>query len=75
MLLDKGEHLEQGVKRSREAQDSDDGPLVFNHLKRANAGNVLETSKNSGGPEREIPENMCHEEWRTEGLSGSNMEV
>ena len=60
MVIDEVLREERGVKRPREAQDEDDEPLVFKHMKNNNIGDVLMTSE-----DRE--ESVQRKDWGMEG--------
>lgn len=47
MVMDEEEQLERRIKRSREEEDYDEGPLILDHFQRAKIGDVLETSDDS----------------------------
>ena len=54
MLLDEGKHLKQRMKKAREDEDEDDGPLIFKHLKRARTWDTMESSKDKERLEEEV---------------------
>ena len=56
MVIDKVQWQERGVKRPREAEDKDDEPLVFKHMRKTNVKDVLETSEDEEDLEKEILE-------------------
>ena len=57
------------MKRLRGAQDKDDEPLVFKHMKRTKVEDQLKISEDEEDLEKEIPEYVQRKEWRMEGLS------
>ena len=75
MLLDKEQRLEQRMKRLKEAEDEDNGPFIFEHMKRVRMGDVEETLEDEEDLKEETQKNTLHKECVIEGPLDPNAEV
>ena len=63
------------MKRPKEVKGEDNGPLMFEHIKRVRMGDIVDTLEDKEDLEKEIQRNMQYEECVIERPSDLNAEV